>query len=275
MTPVDHTYKVVPREPPARLGTDRIRLGTDRIGDRTMLRTALAFVGVGLIGLAFGFSAGAIHPSVAQAVACDVNQPYNTDAVTNDGTPSHRGDRAHGTDGGMWVPDLGTSVTCVRVSSLIIVQNGGSDYIEVGWFDASGAPMCHYTGSGGARLLWFAVQNGSKYCATQTPALISGLNQYHGFSVDDPAGDGNWSWAFDGSSFKTSFFNLPSGNITSNGERHGNDIGNAEFKSLQWDSSTGWHDWVNPSNYSRVISDDPNAHNEFFADPTHVKVVQN
>lgn len=232
------------------------------------------FAGLVAVGLALGISAGAIHPTVARAVACDKFVPYNTDARTNDGVDNHRGGRADGSgSNGIWVPDLGTSVSCIRVSSIIIVANGGDDTVEAGWFDASGAPECSYTGNGGARQLWFATVNGSRYCATQTPSLIGNTNAFHGFSVSDIALDGNWSWAMDGTSFKTNFFTMEAGVVTSNGERHGNDVANSEFTQLQWESGSGWHDWVNPSTYTAVISVDPLFHNQFYSDDTHVKVV--
>ena len=86
-------------------------------------------------GLLIGALVGATNPASSFATPCS-GVPYNTAARSNDGSLEHRGDKAD--NDGIWVPATGTSVSCIRVSSLIITHNGFADQVEVGWFDASG-----------------------------------------------------------------------------------------------------------------------------------------
>jgi hypothetical protein len=227
-------------------------------------------VGIAFVGLVLGAIAGAVRPVESRAGSCD---RHNTVARDNDNIQNHRGDRAHGTNNGIWVPATGTSVSCARVSSLIIALDpNGYNFVEVGWFDASGEDHCSYTGSG-PRQLWFAEVSGTAYCATQTPNYISSQNAFHGFSVQNPDLDGDWSFFMDGVKFKElAHLNQTFGVVLSNGERHGGDIANSEFKGLQYQDSGGWHDWVNPGNDSD-FDNDSDYHNQFFSDDTHVKVV--
>jgi hypothetical protein len=219
-------------------------------------------------GLLIGALVGATNPASSFATPCS-GVPYNTAARSNDGSLEHRGDKAD--NDGIWVPATGTSVSCIRVSSLIITHNGFADQVEVGWFDASGRPECGYTGNGGPRQLWFARVNGTPYCATQTPDLINAQNQFHVFNVHDDGADGNWKFVMDGTVFKSESFPMTIGVVTTNGERHGDDIANSDFNGLKWENGTGWQSWSGTGTYG-LADNDPNFKNDIVSD-THVKVV--
>lgn len=236
------------------------------------LRWIIVFTAAAVLGVAVGSGGALMHPPVALA-SCE-NVHYLTDAV-NDGAnmSTHRGNRPYTANGGMWIESVNAS--CVRVSSVFIISNDQSDWNEVGWFDAEGSPSCSYTGSG-PRLLWTAVDNTVYYCATQTPPALT-KGQYDNFGVRDTNADGSWEYTHSGSVFKP-FTNphFTTGFPTTNGERHStSDQAYAEFRGLQFQNSSGWHDWINPTAFSGVggnTNNDPAWCNQFDSD-THIEVV--
>jgi hypothetical protein len=248
----------------------RVR-SVDAIGPVAMKhRWALLVLAAGLVS---GGVIGILDADPSFATAC-TGTAYNSATRSNDGSLEHRGDKAD--NNGIWVPATGTSVSCARISSLIIAHNGLADQVEVGWFDASGLYVngqhpCSYAGSGGPRQLWFAVVNGDPYCATQTPNAISAQNQFHVFNVHDDAANGDWKFVMDGTLFKEESFPMTIGAVTTNGERHGDDIANSEFKGLKWENSVGWYAWSGTGVFG-LGDNDPDFKNDILSD-THVKVV--
>jgi hypothetical protein len=113
--------------------------------------------------------------------------------------------------------------------------------------------------------------NGTPYCATQTPDLINAQNQFHVFNVHDDGADGNWKFVMDGTVFKSESFPMTIGVVTTNGERHGDDIANSDFNGLKWENGTGWQSWSGTGTYG-LADNDPNFKNDIVSD-THVKVV--
>jgi hypothetical protein len=224
------------------------------------LRSLGFLLTIGLTGIVAGTSAAIIHPPVALASCANVH--YLTDAENNQGMGvGHRGNRS---EGGMWIESV--DAPCVRISSLFIITADQNNWAEVGWSDQEGDPSCAYSGTG-PRLLWTAVDNGIYYCATQTPAALT-KGDYDNFSVSDPNDNGDWQYVHSGTIFKTfTNPNMAYGNPTTNGERHStSDQAYAEFQGLEYEDSSGWHEWTNPDGYSGVdgnTNNDPDWCNQF------------
>jgi hypothetical protein len=236
-------------------------------GNVPVNRWLIVFVATAALGIAAGSARALVEPPPARA-ACD-NAHDLTDAENNGANPAvHRGNRPYG---GMWIESANAS--CVRISSVFVMATDEQNWVEVGWFDAEGAPQCAYTGTG-PRLLWWATDNGIYYCATQTPPALT-KGQYDNFAVSDPLNDGNWAYSHSGSIFK-SFTNphFPYGVQLTNGERHStSDQAYAEFKGLEFESDTGWNYWTNPTASNLPgTNNDPNWCNQFDSD-SHIEVV--
>jgi hypothetical protein len=173
----------------------------------------------------------------------------------SNGTLNHFGTKAQG---GIWVPAAPQNPVCGRASSILVETHGGSDNVEIGWFEdpQRTAPSCHYPlGDTRPRRLIAYARNGFFYCpdAGNPPVLspssgFEPMNVHLGNPSDCTPTNAQWQF-WDDSQFVVAVVAVDfcQGVSTTNGERHplrGSDNASSKFQGLQYFGGSGtWQSW--------------------------------
>jgi hypothetical protein len=220
-----------------------------------------------VLSAALGFAGVVALAPAAHAVTCITGNIYNT---TDQASSNGRGVRDNSP--GMTV--YNDTITCARVSSMLVKNSTETRFVEVGWFEDPVPDFydCWDLTAGAPKYFGLAVDDGIFDCFTGT-ALSTGV---HGFTVKDPNQDGIWTYGQGGSDFWTSFdmgaFN--NGLLRTNGEREGDasEPARSEFEGLErMDNTNTWHAWTSP--FEAVTSDDPDFHDCIDAGD-HIRVIR-
>ncbi|MCA1705927.1 MAG: hypothetical protein LC808_22770 [Actinobacteria bacterium] len=185
-------------------------------------------------------------PAAADHVLCDSGPPptegqeYNVIVWKNNS--NHRGVGTWGP--GMWVGNAShLNVPCERVSSIFVLDNA-NNYVELGWYEIPVGINCTNPppADDQPRMLVLYRSSGQDHCLGNGITLA---DDWHSFRIDNANANGVFDYYHNGG-FVTNSANMLFGtglNLV-NTERMSAGIAWGEFKTVFYQSGSGWFDWA-------------------------------